>query len=242
MTLTYILLSTLIVSLIAFIGIFTLSIKEKLLHKITIFLVALSAGTLMGGAFFHLIPESLEKYSGTFNFVILGFILFFIIEKLLHWHHCHDNNCTIHSFAYINLVGDSVHNFIDGLIIAAAFLTNTSLGVATTIAVLFHEIPQEIGDFGVLIHGGFSKAKALFLNFITAITAILGGLIGYLVSNHTEVLTLYLTPIAAGGFIYISASDLIPEIKKETKINKCLINIAIFIIGILIMYGLKTFK
>jgi len=202
------------------------------------FLVSLSAGALMGGAFLHLIPESLENFSSNliFIYVLLGFIVFFLIEKIFHWRHCHDGKCPIHTFAYINLLGDSVHNFIDGLIIAAAFIFNTQLGIITTLAVALHEIPQEIGGFGVLIYGGFKKIKALLFNFITALTAILGGIIGYFLSSYIENSLIYLLPFAAGGFIYIAASDLIPEIRKELNIKKSLLNFAIFIIGILIMY------
>tara|TARA_Y100000310_G_C20533620_1_gene739746 strand:- start:78 stop:806 length:729 start_codon:yes stop_codon:yes gene_type:complete len=237
-TLYLILLSTLLISLIAFIGIITLSIKERLLQKILLFLVALSAGTLIGNAFLHLLPEALKKSNSNvvFIYVLIGFVSFLLLEKILHWHHCHDGKCTIHSFAYINLLGDSVHNFLDGLIIAASFLINIPLGFATTLAILFHEIPQELGDFGVLIHGGFSKVKALFLNFITAVTAVLGGITGYLLSSQIDILTTYLIPFAAGGFIYISASDLLPEIKNEMVLKKCITNLIIFIIGILIMY------
>ena len=236
--LTYILISTLLISLIAFIGIFTLTLKERFLQKIILKLVALSAGALLGGAFLHLIPESLEtKHS--LLYVLIGLILFLLIEKILHWRHCHKDFCPIHSFAYINLIGDSIHNFIDGLIIAASFLANINLGITTTLAVALHEIPQELGDFGVLIHGGFSKAKALLLNFLTAITAILGGLLGFFLNNYTQETIQFLLPFAAGGFIYISTVDLIPEIKKEENISKYLTTVSIFILGIVLMYLLK---
>ncbi|MBU2640030.1 MAG: ZIP family metal transporter [Nanoarchaeota archaeon] len=236
--LTYIIISTFLISIIAFIGIFTLTINEKFLQKIILKLVALSAGALLGGAFLHLIPESLETKNALI-YVLVGFVLFLLIEKILHWRHCHKDYCPIHSFAYINLVGDSIHNFIDGLIIAASFLSSIPLGITTTLAVALHEIPQELGDFGVLIHGGFSKTKALFLNFLTAITAILGGVLGYFLHNLTQQTIQFLLPLAAGGFIYISTVDLIPEIKKEEKISKYIVTISIFILGIILMYLLK---
>lgn len=241
-TLLWIVLSTFLVSLISFIGILTLAIKQKVLNKILLHLVSLSAGALMGGAFLHLLPEAVEE-SENFNiflYVLVGFILFFLIEKLLHWRHCHKQNCSIHTFAYMNLVGDCIHNVIDGLIIAAGFITNTQLGIVTTLAVAMHEIPQEIGDFGVLVYGGFKKTKAVFLNFVCALTAILGGILGYLLSGNITSFSMFLLPFAAGGFIYIAASDLIPEIKKEINIKSWTITFLVFLLGILIMYCVRS--
>ncbi len=240
-TLFIILLATIIVSLISFIGVFTLSLKKKKLEKIILFLVSVAAGTLAGNAFFHLIPESLEKINTNLVFilVLIGISIFLFIEKVLHLHHCHKGGCTIHTFAYLTLIGDSVHNFIDGLIIAASFIINIPLGIATTIAIFSHEIPQEIGDFAILIHGGFSTSKALFYNFLTAITAILGGLIGYYLSSYAAVSAQYLLPIAAGGFIYIGISDLLPEIRKESKIMMAAMNFCLFLLGLVIMYVMK---
>ena len=239
--LTYIILATIVVSLLSFIGIITLSLKEKKLNKILLFLIGLSAGTLMGGAFLHLLPEATEENTGldVFILVLVGFITFFIIEKVLHWRHCHKGECDVHTFTYMNLIGDSIHNFIDGLIIAASFITSVPLGITTTIAISTHEIPQEIGDFGVLIYGGFSKKKALLLNFLIALTAVLGGLTGYLISNLIENMVLYILPFAAGGFIYIAATDLIPEIKKELNMKKYMATLLVFILGILIMWITK---
>ena len=237
----YIILSTFIISLIAFVGVLTLSLKEKILNRIVLFLVSLSAGALMGGAFLHLIPESFEKYGNgdILIFVLIGFILFFIIEKILHWRHCHKGKCDVHTFHYMNLVGDSIHNFIDGLIMAAAFVTSIPLGVTTAIAIAAHEIPQEIGDFGVLIYGGFEKKKALFMNFLVALTVIIGGVVGYLISKRIHEATTFLLPFAAGGFIYIAATDLIPEIKKELDFKKYIATLIIFILGIMIMWFIK---
>lgn len=239
--LTYIILATIVVSLLSFIGIITLSLKEKKLNKILLFLIGLSAGTLMGGAFLHLLPEAVEGNPrlDVFILVLVGFITFFIIEKVLHWRHCHKGECEVHTFTYMNLIGDSIHNFIDGLIIAASFITSIPLGITTTIAISTHEIPQEIGDFGVLIYGGFSKKKALLLNFLIALTAVLGGLIGYLISSLIEDMVLYILPFAAGGFIYIAATDLIPEIKKELNMKKYMATLLVFILGILIMWITK---
>ena len=248
--LAYIILTTFIISLISFIGIFALALKDKVLNKILLFLVSLSAGALMGGAFLHLIPEAIEQsiyeYEGHINiplelfiYVLLGFILFFIIEKVLHWRHCHKGNCDVHTFQYMNLVGDTIHNFIDGLILAASFVTSIELGTTTAFAIVAHEIPQEIGDFGVLVYGGFKKKKALVLNFIIASTAILGGIIGYFVSQMIDEATTFLLPFAAGGFIYIAATDLIPEIKKEMDYKKYMATLFVFILGIFIMWFTK---
>jgi len=237
----WILLSTFLVSLIAFVGILALSLKDKLLNKILLVLVSLSAGALMGGAFLHLIPEAVEEFgiTGVFINVLVGFGLFFLIEKVLHWRHCHKKNCKIHTFAYMNLVGDGVHNLIDGLIIAASFVTDIRLGLVTAVAVALHEIPQEIGDFGVLVYGGFKKWKALGLNFVTALTAIVGGVVGYYLAGYAEGAAGFLLPFAAGGFIYIAASDLVPELRKEINLRKSMVNFGVFVLGIALMYGLK---
>jgi len=239
--LVYIISTTFAIALIAFIGVFTLAMKEQLLNKILIILVSLSAGALMGGAFIHLLPESIEK-SGDTNiliFVLVGFVLFFIIEKVLHWRHCHKGKCDVHTFHYMNLIGDTVHNFIDGLIISASFVVSIPLGLTTTIAIAAHEIPQEIGDFGVLIYGGFEKKKAIVLNFIVALTVVAGGVVGYFISKSIEQVAIYLLPFAAGGFIYIAATDLVPEIKKELNIKKSMATILVFICGILLMWLIK---
>lgn len=239
-TLFIIILSTFLISLLAFVGALFL-IKKKLIEKISLFLISLSAGALMGGAFLHLIPETLERSndSNIFIYVLVGFSLFFAVEKILHWRHCHDEKCKLHTFAYMNLVGESVHNFIDGLIIAASFVVDINLGIITTFAIALHEIPQEIGDIGVLIYGGFKKSKALILNFIVALTVVLGGIMGYYLIDYVNAAALFLLPFAAGGFIYISASDLIPEIRKEKSLPKSLIIFSVFLVGIIIMHMVK---
>lgn len=241
--LIYIIASTFAIALIAFTGIFTLALKDKVLNKILLILVSLSAGALMGGAFLHLLPEAIEEAEGTkfnvFLFVLIGFVLFFIIEKVLHWRHCHNGKCDVHTFHYMNLIGDSIHNFIDGLIISAGFIASIELGITTVIAIAAHEIPQEIGDFGVLIYGGFKKKKAIFLNFVVALTIVAGGIVGYFISKNVEQAVVFLLPFAAGGFIYIAATDLIPEIKKELDIKKSMATMLVFICGILIMWIIK---
>ena len=236
-----ILLATTIVSLGSLVGILTLPIKEKKLSQILLFLISLSAGAMMGGAFIHLLPEAAENFGSEdlFIAILVSFSLFFLIEKILHWRHCHKGICKVHTFGYMNLLGDSIHNFIDGLVIAAAFVTDMKLGLVTTLAVTLHEIPQEIGDFGVLLYSRFSKQKALLANFLTAIIAVAGGIAGYFLSTQINGLISYLLPFAAGGFLYISASDLMPEIRKEVSLTKSLTAFSIFLAGIVMMYLLK---
>jgi len=241
MTLLWILLSTSIIGILSLVGVFTLALKEQVLQKILLFLVALSTGALMGGAFLHLLPEAIKEgdSANVFLWTLVAFVVFFLIEKLLHWRHCHKGHCEIHTFGHMNLFGDAVHNFIDGMIIAATFVVSIPLGVTTVLAIALHEIPQEIGDLGVLLYAGFAKKKALILNFVVAMIAVLGAVFGYFLSTYTENSIKFLLPFAAGGFIYIAASDLLPEIRKETSIKKSLFSFGMFILGILIMYGVK---
>jgi zinc and cadmium transporter len=223
-TLIQILIATFVISLISFVGILALTLKKKWLNKILIGVISFAAGALIGSAFLHLIPEASEKLSSSAVsvFVILGFVIFFLLEKVLFWHHCHDSHCRVHAFSYLILTGDAVHNFLDGLIIAASFIISPAVGLASTIAIALHEIPQEIGDFGVLVYGGMKIKKALFLNFLVALTAVLGGVLGFFFSESMNI-SAFILPVAAGGFIYIGASDLIPELKKEMKLKKSLI-------------------
>src|SRR3989338_5202922 len=179
MTLVQILIATFLVSLVSLIGVFALAVNEKRLRQILFCLIGFSAGALIGGAFLHLVPEALEKAKSEFVFynLILGLVLFFLLEKYFYWRHCHNGVCDVHAFTYLNLIGDGLHNFMDGMVIAASFITSFNLGIVTTLAVIFHEIPQELGDFGVLVYGGFSRRNALFCNFICALAAMLGAII-----------------------------------------------------------------
>jgi len=242
-TLWQIILATLAISLISLVGILTLSLKDETVKKFLLALVGLSTGALMGGAFLHLLPEASEKAIGTnvniYIWVLVSFIIFFLIEKILHWRHCHKENCKTHTFGTMNLVGDAVHNFIDGMIIATAFAINSGLGIATTVAVAMHEIPQEIGEFGVLLYAGYTKKKAILFNFLTALTCITGGVLGYYLTNRIDNAELYLLPFAAGGFIYIAACDLVPELRKEKSLSKSLASFGFFILGILLMFFFK---
>ncbi len=241
---SYTLISVIIVSLISLVGVFTFSINQKKLEQALIYLVSLSAGTLLGDAFIHLIPEAYENGNDGLLiglYILAGIMFFFIVEKFFHWRHCHQVPSAHHPhpFSYIVLAGDTVHNFIDGLIIASSYLVSIPVGIATTIAVILHEIPQEIGDFGSLIYGGFSRAKALLFNFITGLTAVAGAIVVLSISNlNITDINNFLIPFAAGGFIYIASSDLIPELHKNTEPKKSLGQIILFMVGIGLMMSL----
>ena len=243
MVLIWILASISLVSLISLVGIVTFLIKGKPLQEIIFYFVGFSAGALIGGAFLHILPEALEKSSPTFVFswVISGITLFFLMEKYFYWRHCHDENCQVHSFTYLNLIGDSLHNFFDGMVIAASFTVSIKVGLATTLAVIAHEIPHELGNFAVLVYGGFSKLKALFFNFLTVLTAFLGALIGYFLAEKAGHFSDFILPITAGGFIYIASSDLIPEIHKENNQKRSTLAFVAFILGIIFMALAKKF-
>ena len=243
----YILISTFLISLIAFIGVLILFLKEDLLNKLLLVLVAFSAGALLGGAFFHLIPEAISKVGveepallKIFFYLILGFCTFFVLEQFISWHHHHaKDHPNIKPFSYLLLISDSVHNFIDGLIIAASFVVAFPLGIATALAVALHEIPQEMGDFGVLVYGGFKKVKALILNFLSASTVVLGGVVGFFLAEKIGGSIVFLLPFAAGNFIYIACSDLIPEIKHKANLKNSLIHFFVFLLGISLMMVIK---
>jgi zinc and cadmium transporter len=237
-------LAVLLVSVLSFVGGIGLIFKDRVLKSILPSLVALSAGALIGGAFLHLLPESIESSSGEllpFVFVLVGFGIFFILEKVLRWHHCHDDGCSHkHHLGVMNLVGDGVHNFIDGLIIFAAFYADFHLGLVVTLSVIIHEIPQELGDLGVLIYSGFSKVKALLFNFASALTSILGVVVAYYLINFNYSISGILLPLAAGGFIYIGASDLVPELHQEKNTAKSVVSFAIFVLALVFMYLIKV--
>jgi len=239
MILVWILTATFLVSIVSLIGILFLTVKDKILKKTLLVLISLASGTLLGGAFFHLIPESFSTLDESiFITVVLGIVGFFLLERTL-WRHCHERECPVHPFAYLNLLGDGIHNFIDGIIIAASFLSAESLGIITTVAVIMHEVPQELGDFGVLIYGGFSKTKALLFNLLSAIFAIVGALATYFFISYLPSIS-YILAFAAGGFIYIAMTDLIPELHKETNTKNSIIEIIFFLLGIFLMQLLKV--
>lgn len=246
-SLFWIILTTFLISLISFIGALILFLKEELLDRILLVLASFAAGALIGGAFFHLMPEAIAEVGADeetvlilFLYLIFGFCIFFFLEQFIRWHHHHaTKHPEIKPFSYLILISDGVHNFIDGLIIAASFVVAFPLGIATVIAIALHEIPQEIGDFGLLVYGGFKKGKALVLNFLSAISIVFGGIVGFFLSEKIGESVIFLLPFAAGNFIYIACSDIIPEIKHKVDIRKSAIHFLVFLIGIGIMLLIK---
>jgi len=243
----YTIVSVFIVSLVSLIGILTLSINMEKLRKVLLFLVSFAAGSLLGGAFIHLLPEAFEE-SGNATmipfYILLGIVLFFILEKFLCWRHCHipTSKEHPHPLGINNIVGDGFHNFVDGMIIAASYMVSIPLGIATTIAVLLHEIPQEIGDFGILIYAGFTKKKALFFNYLSAFTAVIGAVFTIIIGSSIAGIQDFLIPFTIGGFIYIATADLIPELKKEINLGKSVLQLVAFLFGIGIMALLLLFE
>lgn len=232
-TFLLIILSTFSLSLLTFVAVILLAFKSEFLNKIIFMLVSLAAGTMLGSSFLHLIPEAVELLDAsvvlkTVLFSILGF---YLLEQIMHWHHPHEKG-HVHSFGYLNLIGDVIHNFIDGLIIAGAFVVDIRLGFVTLFAVALHEIPQELSDFAVLLYAGFRKKKAIFVNFLAGVSAVFGGIVGYYLSHSTETLVPYLLAVAAGGFLYIATSDLVPEIKKQDNLNKSMQATVMLLLGI----------
>ena len=239
----YALASTAVVSLISLVGIVTIMIGLQRLDRLIPLLISLAVGGLFGNALVHLLPEAFEEASSaalTSLYVILGIILFFVLEKFLHWHHEHHTQSLnpVHPVAYINIVSDGVHNFLDGLIIGASYLVSVPIGVATTVAVALHEIPQEQGDFGILVHAGFTPRRALMMNFLSAGLAFVGVVISLLLGGNVGEYTAFMLPFTAGGFIYIAGSDLIPELHHEHELPGSLAQFAMVLVGVGLMYAL----
>jgi zinc and cadmium transporter len=204
-------------------------------------LVALAAGALLGGSLLHMLPEASDQIGASPAgwMVLLGFSSFFLAERALRWSHCHKVGCDIHPVAYLNLVGDAVHNFFDGVVIAAAFLTGVGPGVIVSFLVLAHEVPQEIGDLAVLVHAGLSVRAAALLNLSTALLAVTGALIGYYALEGALPAIPYVYALSAGGFLYIAASDLIPELHLEKSQRRAWGAFGVFLVGLLLMGGVK---
>lgn len=235
------LIAVTLVSLISVVGYFTLGLNVRLLKKITFLLVSLAVGALFGDVFFHLLPElAHDGFTVQMGFGILaGILLFLIIEKFVHWRHCHEpvGEGHVHPLGVMNMVGDGLHNFLDGFLIAASFAVNPVVGVATTIAVALHEFPQEIADFGVMVHAGMSPKKALLFNFASALLAVVG-VFAFVLVRDVELIEPLMIPLIIGGFLYIAGSDLVPELHKETRWQRSLMQIMAIFVGLLLMWGL----
>ena len=241
----YSLSSAAIVSLISLVGIVTIMVGVQRLDRVIPLLISLAVGGLFGDALVHLLPEAFEKSTSpalTSFYVILGILLFFALERFLHWHHhwhhehrSHSAN-PVHPVAYINLVSDGVHNFLDGLIIGASYLVSVPLGMTTTLAVALHEIPQEQGDFGILVHAGFTPRRALLMNFLSAGLAFVGVVISLVVGLNINDYTVFMVPLTAGGFIYIAGSDLIPELHRERELSGSLAQFSMMVTAIGLMF------
>lgn len=242
MLLLIILLAILIISLLSFgIG-YLISIKDGKLASLSKLLVSFAAGTMLSVALLDMLPEALEALNSEelFIYVLLGVVGFFFMERFVLWYHHHDCDHCYHPSAYLVLVGDSIHNFIDGVAIAAAFMVDFTLGVSTTFAIFMHEVPQEIADFGVLLHSGFSKTKALLYNFLSSLSAILGGLVAFFFLSQFENFMSIALSLGAGMFIYIACSDLIPEMHKEANKSNSFYQFIPFILGLAGIYLLGT--
>ena len=241
----YAMASLVVVSGISLVGVFTL-VRQQGFKRFVWVLVSFAAGTLVGDAFLHLLPEAAANgfSSGTSFLVLAGIAAFFVLEKFVHWRHCHvpTSEQHPHPLAFMNLVGDAVHNFVDGLVIGGSYLASIPLGITTSLAVVFHEVPQEIGDFGVLVHAGLTPRKALLLNFLSALTAVAGGLAAFAVGAFVEGFSAALVPFTAGGFIYIAVADLIPEMHKETRPAKSALQLLAFAVGIAVMTALLSLE
>lgn len=238
-TFLWILLGGLLMSAISLVGSVTLFLRESTLQRLLLPLVAFAAGSLIGGALFHMIPASLAGMPpmAALRWIALGFLLFFVLEQFLHWHHCHRASVGCRRpLTYLILIGDGLHNFLGGLSIAGVFLMDVRLGIAAWLAAAAHEVPQELGDFGVLLHGGWSRRSALLFNLLSGLTFLAGGLVAYAASLRVDVR--WLVPLAAGNFLYIGASDLVPEVNKPHTLGASLVHFAAFAVGLVLLYAL----
>jgi len=241
----YAIASVLGISLISLVGVIALSIKKKLLDKILFVLIGIAVGAFFGDALIHLIPESFSKLNrveGPF-YVLLGIVIFFSLEKFLRWQHTHDthiedHDTCVHPIGPMVIFSDGIHNAIDGMIIAASYMISIEVGIVTTIAVVLHEIPQEISDFALLLHAGYSKAKAILFNFLSSSVSILSAILTLFVLNTAENILPAMTAFAAGGFLYIAGSDLVPELHKRKKMRDSFIQLLSILVGIGIMFAL----
>ncbi len=236
--------STLFVAAVSFAGVLFLVLKPGRTKKVTSWLVSFAAGALLGDAFFHLLPESLEaggEHHLQGGMILAGIFFFFLLEKLILWQQHRQaglsvSGTAINSIGYMSLTADGFHNFMDGLLIGASFMVDPYLGWTTTLVIALHEIPQEIGDFAILVHSGFSRKQALFFNFLSACTALLGTAVALFFSHVVDGFSQQVIPFTAGGFIYLAASDLIPELKKDRGTRDSVVQLMLMILGAMLLY------
>ncbi len=234
-----VLVATVIDSLAGLVGIFSLYVSEETLRKIVEYMVAFAAGAMLAGALVHLFPKALSLWPHAPIVAILGFATFFLLERILHWHHCHETGvCEVHPVTTLTIIGDAIHNFIDGIVMAASFLVGSATGWITTALVVGHEVPQELGNFSVLVYGGYDKKRAIAWTFFSQATCILGGIVGWFFMPLW--LRGPLLAFAAGGFLYIGASDLVPELHKEKDLRKSLRYFGLFLLGTAFMIAIKV--
>lgn len=240
-----------LVSIVSLVGLFGLSLRQDLLRRALFLLISLAAGALLGDALIHLIPEAFEEAGNPLLvslLILAGIFSFFVLEKFLHWHHSHGDeefspeHARIHPVGQLVLVSDGVHNLIDGVAIGAAFMVSTEVGIATTIAVILHEIPQEVGDFGLLLHAGYTRMKALLVNFVSALFAFVGLGIAFLLTEVSESIIPFIAAFAAGNFIYIALADLVPELHKTTQPKRSVLQLIAIAAGIAAMLALLAFE
>ncbi len=250
MTLVWILTASGLSGLVALLLALALYKGKLWSHDRSHYFLSFAAGTLLTVAFLDLLPETIEAYEGaggehavdTAVLAILGgFLIFFVVEKLLFWYHCHEEKCTVHTSATMVLIGDTLHNFLDGAAIAVAFLVNPAVGIATTVAVFLHEIPQEVADFSTLLSSGMSPRRAIGFNMLSALASLLGALIAYFFSTQFAGALPLLLGLTAGGFIYIAAADLIPEIHKERRRGMMTRQFVIFLAGCAIIFAMTRY-
>lgn len=231
--------ASLFVSIISFIGGLFLFFRQFAVEKISRHLVSFAAGTMLAVSFLDLLPEALKEGGGELNIFLpafLGIVIFFFLERFVLWFHHHDSLHDTQPTAVLVLLGDGIHNFIDGAAIAATFLASLELGIATTLAIIAHEIPQEIADFSVLIHVGMKKTQALFFNFLSALAALLGAVGGFYFLESLENMLPLLLSFTGGMFVYIACADLIPEMHRDFRRQRSWVQTLPFVMGIVILW------
>jgi len=212
-----------------------LLIPEDRLKAFVNYLISYATGTLLGAAFLGLIPHAMEHAQASIllETVLAGIVLFFLLEKFLIWRHCHDGGCEVHLTAGpLILFGDAFHNFTDGVVIAGAFITSLPLGVTTALAVIAHEVPQEIGDFGILLDSGYSKKRAFLYNLLSSATALPGAIIAYFFLETVKVVVPFILALSASSFIYIAMADLIPTLHHKSGLNVSIKQCILLLAGI----------